>query len=783
MRVSILLFLILCTLSLHAQTLTQTIRGTVTDKDSRVTLPGVNIVVLNTDPLLGAGTDMDGNFRITGVPVGFQTLKVSFVGYEEQMLPNVLVGAGKEVVLNIELLESVRKMEEVVVTAGKRENEPINELSIVSTQTFSVEQTKRYAGGFDDPSRMALSFAGVTGGNNDEQNEIIIRGNSPRGLLWQLEGVEIPTPNHFADNGSSDGAVSILSSYMLGNSDFSTGAFAPEYGNALSGVFDIYLRNGNNEQHEYAVQLSLLGVDAAAEGPFVKGKKASYLFNYRYSTLSILDKMGLRVVSGGVPVFQDLSFKIHLPTKKAGTFNVFAIGGNSTILETEEGYITDTTSGKLWQMDSGSGLGVLGINHSKIVNDKFYINSAISWATQYIYNYRDELDESDVMTPFRHEDLWNHSAKAQVTFNNKFSARHSLKSGLIYTLINYNLAGSYLDTSINTTVPLLDAIGSTHVLQGFVTWRYRINEYLKLIAGVHGMYFAQNGQVAVEPRVSIAYDLPKKQSLSFGFGLHSRREAMSIYLARERMPNGSYMQHNGSLGFSRSLHYVLSYSALVRPHLNLKVELYYQQHFDVPVSANPTSTFSLLNLADGIVSEQLTNNGKGRNYGVELTMEKYFHQNYFLLITGSLYNALYTATDKVERSSRYNNNYVANLLGGKEFVIGKHDNNSLGTSLRAIIGGGRRYTPVDLVASAAAGHEVFNPADVYTKATPVYYRIDLSLYYRWNKKRASTTFKLDVQNLTDHHNIVDYTYSPQQNKVLTRTTGQLTPVAGVKVEF
>ena len=776
------LLLLLC-YTAQSQVITETIRGTITDKDSKVPLPGATVVVLNSNPLLGSSTDIDGKFNIAKVPVGFQNIKVTLLGYENIVIPNVLVNAGKEVVLNIEMTEEVKHIDEVVVVAKNGKNEPMNELAVVSTQAFSVEDTKRYAGGFNDPSRMAQSFAGVGGGDDDVQNAIVIRGNSSRGLMWQVEGVEVPTPNHFADNGSSSGGVSMLSTQMLATSDFSTGAFPADYGNATAGVFDINLRNGNNEKHEFTVQASLIGLDASAEGPFRKGKNASFLFNYRYSTLALLDKMGLKVFKTGLPVFQDLSFKIHLPTKKAGVFNIFGIGGISSVLESEDGYINDSTQGRLWNMDSGASMGVVGISNNYIVNPKFYIKSTAAFATQYIYNFRDELDEHNVMSPFHREKLYNHYGKAQMVFNNKFNARHSLKSGIIYTLEPYNLSGQYYDTLSNKLEPLLDAKGITHVLQVYSTWRYRITEHLKLIAGVHGMYFFLNNRYSIEPRTSVQYSLPRKQTLSFAFGMHSRRESIAQYLAKERLADGTLIENNRNLDFTRALHYVLSYQVLLKPFLNLKVELYYQQQYNVPITGTDTSTYSLLNLTNSFAADPLVNKGKGRNYGVEVTLEKYFQQNYFILITGSLFNATYTPADGKERNTVFNNNYITNVSAGKEFLIGKHKNNSIGASTHLIVAGGKRYTPINVAASNAAGFIVYNPSDINAKSTPIYYRIDLSLYFRRNRKRANMEFRVDVQNITNRVNVVNYEYSERQQRLLTQVTGQLVPVLGFKVEF
>jgi hypothetical protein len=285
LKIYFLLLPLVISFSLQAQMLTQTIRGTVIDKVSQTTLPGASIILVNSDPLIGTTTDPDGNFKLTQIPVGTHTIRISFIGYKEVTLPNILVNSGKEVVLTIPIDEDITQLDEIVIRPDLEKNKPLNEMATVSTRAFSVEETRRFAAAVNDPARAAVSFAGVVSAD-DGSNSISIRGNSPFGLLWRMEGVDIPNPNHFADVGSSGGGISILSSQLLANSDFSTGAFPAEYGNALAGVFDLNLRKGNNEKHEYTVQAGFLGMDVAMEGPFAKNYRGSYLINYRYSTLS-----------------------------------------------------------------------------------------------------------------------------------------------------------------------------------------------------------------------------------------------------------------------------------------------------------------------------------------------------------------------------------------------------------------------------------------------------------------------------------------------------------------
>ncbi|MBI3238893.1 MAG: carboxypeptidase-like regulatory domain-containing protein, partial [Flavobacteriia bacterium] len=261
-------------LPIWAQTTTQTIRGTVIDKQSQQTIPGVAVIILESNPLKVSETDIDGRYKLTDVLPGRYDLKVTYTGYKEIVLSNIVVTAGKETVLDISMEEHIQEVEEVVINARKK-NETNNELISLSGRSFSMEEVNRYAGGRSDPARLAANFAGVSS-PDDSRNDIVIRGNSPIGVLWRIEGLNIPNPNHFSTVGTTGGPVSAINTNVLRNSDFMTSAFPAEYGNANAGVFDLGFRNGNTEKREHTFQLgALTGLEFMTEGPIRKDKNSS----------------------------------------------------------------------------------------------------------------------------------------------------------------------------------------------------------------------------------------------------------------------------------------------------------------------------------------------------------------------------------------------------------------------------------------------------------------------------------------------------------------------------
>lgn len=772
--------MLLIAVSSMAQQITQNIRGTVVDQDSQMPLIGTTVVVVGSDPLIGTVTDVNGNFRLTNVPVGRVTLKVTFIGYEDRTIPNLLLTSAKEEILNISLAESISTLNELVVTADQPRGEALNEMAMISAHTFSVEETSRFAGSFDDPARMVVAFAGVNG-DAEGNNDIIVRGNSSKGILWRLEGIAIPNPNHFANEGSTGGPINALSSKMLSNSDFFTGAFSPEYGDATSGVFDMKLKSGNNERREYTAALSTLGVDMTAEGPFKDGGRGSYIVNYRYSALDLLDKAGV-VDFGGVPRYQDLSFKIQLPASPKHNFALFGLGGLSGI-DTEEKDEEDDTilTGKF----SGTNkLGVLGLSHTYQINDDMYLRSSLAaTGTDNSFNYDIPDDEQRLYT-IEKGSIGKSSLIATSTFNYKLSARHKIESGVILTRLNFNMDANSWDFEVDRLLNELSEKGNSATYQAFASWKYRISEDLTMISGLHYLQFALNNNNSIEPRLAFKWQASETQSFNAGFGIHSKLEPISTYLAKRFNDDGTFTQPNKNLEITKAAHFVLGYDRQIGAHTHLKIETYYQQLYDVPVEDVPGSAYSLLNVTGGYSTRQLVNEGTGRNYGVELTAERYLHNGLYYMSTLSLFRSLYTAMDGVERKSAFDNNFVANLIGGKEFRVGKSSKNKvLFMNTKVALIGGQRYSPVDLAASIEANTEVIDETNPFSRKGDAIFRTDFSIGLRRNRARTTTEWKIDVQNILNNQTVLGEDYVRASQRIYHSKQLGMLPTLSYKISF
>jgi hypothetical protein len=769
-------------LAIQAQELTQTIRGTIVDKISKTTLPGATVVLIGSDPLIGSTTDLDGNFKLTKVPVGTHTVKISFIGYKDITLPNVIVNSGKEVVLTVPIEEDIVKMEEIVITADQNieKNKPLNDLATVSARTFSVEETRKFAAAVNDPARAAASYAGVVS-TGDGNNTISIRGNSPFGLLWRMEGVDIPNPNHFANVGASGGGISILSSQLLTNSDFMTGAFAAEYGNALAGVFDLNLRKGNNEKREYTVQAGFLGTDVALEGPFSKNYRGSYLINYRYSTLSVLSKLGVNV-GDAVTNFQDLSYNISLPTRKAGNFSLFGFGGLSDQNQDAE---KDSTK---WEDDYQrynssyfSNTGAAGIKHALTINPNTYIQSAFVVSGNNSGYEEDKLNKEYIPQFNFKRNFINKKATISSVLNHKFNAQHSLRSGIYLNEYFFNLKQRYLDSETNTIKEPLNSKGSVSTAQLFSQWSYRATEQLTFNYGLHFLTLLDNQSYSLEPRASVKYEFNEQESLSLGYGLHSQMQPVGVYQAQVLQSDGTYLKPNKDLGFNKAHHLVLGYDRSLTKYLRVKAETYYQQLYNIAVKNDPTSAISTLVIEEGYYTDPLVNKGTGRNYGLELTLEQFTHNNLYFLLSTSLYDSKYKALDGVMRNTRFNGNHAVSFTAGKEYIWKK--NRTFGVNLRAIYTGGFRTTPIDFEKSRETSQTKYIESLAFTQQLPDYFRTDIRISLKRNLARTTRTLSLDIQNATNHQNLGGQYYDPRQGAIKKWYQLPLLPILSYRVEF
>ena len=753
----------------------QTVRGKISDAETRSPLPGATVLLLSdTTGKFGTTSDDQGMFMLENVPLGKQSLRFTFVGYEDKVI-DITVNSAKENVLDITMEESSIMMQAVEILGTER-GQLNNDMALVSSKSFDVAETERYAGSRGDPARMASNYAGVQGAD-DSRNDIVVRGNSPLGVLYKMEGFDLPNPNHFAIAGSAGGPVSILNNKVLANSDFFTSAFPAEYGNSSSAVFDLKMRPGNNSQHEFTGQFGFLGTEIAAEGPLNKSKGSSYLLAYRYSTLTLMKFMGISLGTDAVPKYQDLSFKFNFPLKSGGVISCFGIGGNSNIdimISEQKEPKADLYAEDDRDQHFGTRMGTTGITFTKTLREKTFLRTGIalaheqSWAKHdFIIRHIDSLANEyvlDSMYTLMQYTFNTNRVMYMISFNTKLNKKHVLKYGANLNGLFFNLKDSALNYAHNDWLNRWNYEGSGMLAQAYVQWKWKANEKWQMTAGLFAQYFSVSKSLSpAEPRLGIKYNISEKQSLHFGSGLHSQTQPYYTYFYAFDNADKGVAPHNRSIDLTKSLHNVLGYEACLSPTLKFKAEVYYQYLYNIPVEKNPSS-FSLTNMGSGFVRffpDTLENTGTGRNMGLEITLEKYFNKTFYFLFSASVFDAKYRGSDDTLRNTDYNGKYAANFLLGKEFKAG--EKGTLGFGTKITTAGGRWYGDIDSATSAYRRELVFYSNNYNSHQFRPYFRLDLKISYKLNAKKVTHEFALDLVNVLGTKNILNLTFNANNN--------------------
>jgi hypothetical protein len=769
----------LVTKAANSQNQVQTLRGKVIDQQSKNAISGVTIAVAGTQ--LATTSNNNGEFVITQIPLGRIELSVTHLSYEPASLKNILMEAGKETVLTIELLESLGVVQDSIVVIAKREKFTTRQMATLSAVEFNAEDTRRFAGSRNDIARMASNFAGVNS-VNDGRNDIIIRGNSPLGLLWRLEGIDIPNPNHFGSLGATGGPVGMLNNNVIGQSAFYTGAFPAQFGNATAGVFDLSLRKGNSAKKEFTAQVGFNGLEVGAEGPFSKKSAASYLLYYRYSIPGLISALGVDVGTGAaIPAYQDISLKLELPTKKAGHFSLFGMGGSSNIdfkgeLKDTSNFYNDPYS----NLYNASKMGVVGVKHIYFFNSTTSSVFTLAATGSQVITRQDSLDEARLPHKNYREDGREWRYVASLVINKKFSASDRLMAGITADQLHYSYRDSIRHWQ-HGFIPFLQERNKTLLTRAYLQWQHRFSKRFTLNSGVYGQLLALNATSALDPRLGLRYAAGSKSAITLAYGRHSQTQSLMTYF-HETLENGIYKQTNRELGFTKSHHLVAGWEQSVA-NWKYKLEAYGQLLKKVPVERHP-SNWSALNIGAGYgagLEDSLVNEGSGYNYGLEITAEKPFSKGYYALGTISLYDSKYKGSNKIRHNTVFNGSYLLNLLGGKEWRL--NDMHTIAVDFKTVLAGGKRHTPIDVEASRQAGSAIYNEARAFELKTKGYFRLDIKLSYRMNNNKFMQEFFVDFQNVTNRKNVFNQWYDSRNEIIRTQNQLGFWPNFNYRIQF
>jgi hypothetical protein len=489
-----------------------------------------------------------------------------------------------------------------------------------------------------------------------------------------------------------------------------------------------------------------------------------------------------------VPHYQDLNFKVVIPTKKAGTFNITAMGGLSYIQLFDSRLPEDEWTFPEYgqNLANGSNLGVIGISNTCFLSPSIRLKTNLYATGSKVYT------AIDTFTFFKREPApWAGERSSEVKYSfstrllKKFTKKDNIENGILIDWYRMQFADSIRargNFRLNTNVK-----AEMILLRAFTQWQHRFSDLVSTTAGVNFQYLTLNGSYAVEPRIGMNWIVNDRHTLNFGTGLYSQMQPRVIYYVQAPLPDGSYVQTNRELGFTRSLQVAAGYNFRFNDDFRLKSEIYYQYLFNTPVKAT-IPEYSVINqghefFVDRQYADSLVNEGTGENYGIELTLEKFFSKNYFFLVTASLFNSHYTAYDKKIRSTGFNANYAFNAVTGYEFKIGKRKLGVLSLGLRGTWAGGNPYIPYDVEETVATRQTQMDWEQSFVPRYPDYKRISFRIGIARNRPGYSISFLLDLQYRTNYTNIYLQQIDVISGKIYTFYEMGFFPMGTWKIQF
>ncbi|MDX1285791.1 MAG: hypothetical protein R3182_12295, partial [Draconibacterium sp.] len=476
--------------------------------------------------------------------------------------------------------------------------------------------------------------------------------------------------------------------------------------------------------------------------------------------------------------YQDLAFKLNFPTKKSGVFSLWGIGlidGSGTkVKEPEEWEYRQDRE----ESDVNQFMGTAGLTHKFLLNNNSYLKSTLAFTGQGLDYFVDEMDNKQILHKREEINFFNWNLVFSSYLNHKFSNKHNNRTGIIFTNLNYDMIlrnagvpGSTLQTIVNDS-------GNSFLLSAYSNSKLRFSQNVSASIGFHGQIFTLNSNHTIEPRLGINWQVAPEQLFGMAYGKHSRLERLNTYFTTDQ--NGS--QINKQLDFIHAHHIVLNYDLKIGENVRLKVEPYYQILKNVPIESG--SYFSTINLQDNwFINSKLKNEGEGKNYGIDFTLERFLNRGYYYLFTTSLFQSEYKGGDGIWRNTRYNRNYLLNLLAGKEWQIGRSKQNILNVNGRISYQGGDHFIPVDYDASGNKGPIMYDYNRAFEESLDPTLFVHFTVNFKRNKNKTASTWSLNVINATGVKEFYGFRRNLRTGEIEPEMESIIIPNISYKVEF
>lgn len=754
----IVLFFIQFSIFLQAQEQTGVIMGKVIEATTKQPIPGVNVFLLGTN--IGAASDINGNYSIRNIPVGSYQVRASAIGYDALIKTDVVVNTVRPAMIDFQLKESIIELGSVEVTADFFQKVPTE---VNSIKTFSYEEIRRAPGGFEDVVRALSVLPGVAQADAG-RNDLIVRGGAPSENLFIVDGFPVQNINHFGSQGASGGPLSYVNLDFVRETSFSTGGFSALYGDKLSSVLTIDLREGRKDKLGGKATISATQFGLNAEGPI--SDKSNFLFSARRSYLDLIFKAA---GFGFVPEYYDVLSKFNYDIDNQNSLSFLLIGAFDNVKffnDTEDQRYSNARA-----LASDQVQYLTGFSYRHLFNKGFY---TLSLSRNYIdFN---TIQRDTLLNP--------------VFINVSKEKENTLRGDLVYKIspkaeINFGASLKFIQFDANVRLPFFttsfgELLNVTALNSGEDFWKseayiqysgFYFNR-LRMNLGVRSDYFnAINEKFSVSPRFSLAYSLTDLTTLNFSTGIYHQTPSY-IWLIAD--PN------NRNLKQIRVDQYILGVDHRLRSDVNLRVESYYKDYKNYPASTSRTYLV-LANTGAGFAGaednfssfglESLTSSGKGFSRGIELSVQKKSSRiSHYGLFSLTYNESFYTAIDGIRRPGAYDQKWIVNLSVGYIF------NEKWEASFKFRYASGKPYTPFN----ADGAQSLTN---YFTERLPELHSLDIRIDRRWNFQNWTLITYLDIQNVYNRNNISFYRWDARTKSVDKTSNIGILPSIGVSLEL
>jgi len=737
-----------------------TIQGRITDGETKQPLAGSTVMIRGTH--LGANASADGEFTIHDVPVGSFALEVRLLGYESVVRTDVIVRSQRITVVNVDLREQAIELSEVSVAPSyfaDTEDKP------VGTTHLSREEIRRAAGSVGDISRVLMALPGVAK-VNDTRTNLVVRGGSPMENSYYVDGMPVPNINHFPQQGSSGGALGLINVDFIEDAQFYTGGFSADFGDRLSSVTDITLREGNRDEFDGQLDLSVIGAGAQFEGPLAD--RGSWMIAGRRSYFDLIINQG-DVEASTIPNYGDVQGKVAWDASAQHKLELLQILGldHSRITKSQAVENRENTYGRGDWISTAGGIGWRWMWGKRGYSRTTFSQSRYGWDMKWLRAVNDSLIDAELVT----ESEWT----LRNTEHLILSSAWRLDGGAEATLLDtdYDIVYGATHDAFGGDVPEVRVQATEQALKlgSFLSWQWRPALRWRITLGSRLDHFDYTSHTTVSPRAHVDFEWNTSTSFTAGWGIF--RQSLPLVLLQQ---NPAFRD----LTDPQADHFILGVRRLLSPNTQLSIEAFEKLYRHMPLDPSVPSSFVVdESYREGGFSGHttLTDDGRAFSQGVEMLVQKKLATQLYGVISGSWSQIRYRGSDGVWRDRRYDNRFMATLEGGYK------PNRSWEFSARWVFAGGAPYTPFDEEASVAAGEGVHDEQRVNAERLPAYHALDLRVDRRFYFRKTNLIVYLAGWNVYNRPNVAGYSWSEIDNRRTVSHQWGFLPAFGLEFEY